>query len=130
MKPPQQGPLAKILGQQVIVDYKVGGGGALGWKELVRSKPTATPSSPSTRRHIILQPLQQQDHAYKTDQINPWSCSSAPPGPGGAGESPYRDIRSSWKRHKKPGNHQRRRLRRVSGPHFATLRFQKLAGIS
>ena len=35
----QQPHLSRILGQQVFVDYKVGGGGALGWKELVRAKP-------------------------------------------------------------------------------------------
>ncbi|MCU0591519.1 MAG: tripartite tricarboxylate transporter substrate-binding protein, partial [Desulfobacterales bacterium] len=35
----QQPLLESILGQKVIVDYKVGGGGALGWSELVRSKP-------------------------------------------------------------------------------------------
>ncbi|RPJ73758.1 MAG: tripartite tricarboxylate transporter substrate binding protein, partial [Desulfobacteraceae bacterium] len=35
----QQPLLEGILGQKIIVDYKVGGGGALGWSELVRSKP-------------------------------------------------------------------------------------------
>jgi tripartite-type tricarboxylate transporter receptor subunit TctC len=32
----QQPHLEKILGQKVLIDYKVGGGGSLGWRELTR----------------------------------------------------------------------------------------------
>jgi len=35
----QQPHLERILKQKVLIDYKVGGGGALGWRELTRSKP-------------------------------------------------------------------------------------------
>jgi len=34
----QQPHLERILKQKVLIDYKVGGGGALGWRELTRSK--------------------------------------------------------------------------------------------
>ena len=34
----QQPLLEKLLGQKVIVDYKIGGGGALGWRELTRGR--------------------------------------------------------------------------------------------
>ena len=43
--------LEKILGQKVIVDYKVGGGGALGWSELVRSQPDGYLMAGSTSPH-------------------------------------------------------------------------------
>lgn len=35
----QQPHLERIFKQKVIIDDKVGGGGALGWKELARAKP-------------------------------------------------------------------------------------------
>ena len=65
-----QAPLAKILGQKVIIDYKVGGGGAMGWKELARSKPDGYLFAGFNIPHIILQPL-QQDVGYQTEQIAP-----------------------------------------------------------
>ena len=66
----QQPLLEKILGQKVIVDYKVGGGGALGWSELVRSQPDGYLMAGINIPHIILQPMQQAT-GYKTDQIVP-----------------------------------------------------------
>src|SRR5512147_1094564 len=60
--------LEKILGQKVIIDYKVGGGGALGWRELSRAKPDGYTFAGFNIPHIILQPL-QQDVGYQTDQI-------------------------------------------------------------
>src|SRR5512138_3707868 len=34
----QQPLLEKMLGQKIIVDYKVGGGGAVGWSQFVRTR--------------------------------------------------------------------------------------------
>ena len=61
----QQAPLDKILGQKVLIDYKVGGGGALGWRELAKSKPDGYTIAGFNIPHIILQPL-QQEVGYKT----------------------------------------------------------------
>lgn len=126
----QQGPLAKILGQQVIVDYKVGGGGALGWKELVRSKPDGYTFVTINTPHIILQPLQQQV-GYKTDQINPVVMFQRTPlALAVLRESPYRDLKEFVEAAKKnPGTINVGGSAVFSGHHFATLRFQKLAGI-
>ena len=66
----QQPHLDKILGQKVIIDYKVGGGGALGWRELVRAKPDGYTVGGFNIPHVILQPL-QQEVGYKTEQIEP-----------------------------------------------------------
>ncbi|MCK7508827.1 MAG: tripartite tricarboxylate transporter substrate-binding protein, partial [Desulfobacterales bacterium] len=62
--------LDKILGQKVIIDYKVGGGGALGWRELIRAKPDDYTFAGFNIPQIILQPL-QQDVGYQTEQIVP-----------------------------------------------------------
>ena len=65
----RQEPLLKeLLGQNVIIDYKVGGGGALGWKELVTSEPDGYTFAGFNIPHTILQPM-LQDVGYKTDQL-------------------------------------------------------------
>jgi tripartite-type tricarboxylate transporter receptor subunit TctC len=66
----QQPYLDKILKQKVIIDYKVGGGGALGWRELTRAKPDGYTVAGFNVPHIILQPM-QQEVGYKTEQIVP-----------------------------------------------------------
>jgi tripartite-type tricarboxylate transporter receptor subunit TctC len=66
----QQPHLERILKQKVMIDYKVGGGGALGWRELTRSKPDGYLIGGFNIPHIILQPL-QQEVGYKTEQIVP-----------------------------------------------------------
>src|SRR3990170_1778968 len=62
--------LEKFLGQKVIIDYKIGGGGALGWRELTKAKPDGYTIAGFNIPHVILQPL-QQDVGYKTEQIVP-----------------------------------------------------------
>ncbi|HIV66314.1 MAG TPA: tripartite tricarboxylate transporter substrate binding protein [Candidatus Mailhella excrementigallinarum] len=67
----RQEPLLKeLLGQSVLVDYKVGGGGAMGWKELVGSKPDGYTFAGFNIPHVILQPL-LQEVGYKTEQLVP-----------------------------------------------------------
>ncbi|HYL80121.1 MAG TPA: tripartite tricarboxylate transporter substrate binding protein [Candidatus Acidoferrum sp.] len=66
----QQPHLDKLLGQKVTIDYKVGGGGALGWRELVRAKPDGYTIAGFNIPHVILQPL-QQEVGYKTEQMEP-----------------------------------------------------------
>lgn len=66
----QQPHLEKILGTQVIITYKIGGGGAVGWSEIVRTKPDGYTICGHNIPHIILQPLQRKDTGYKTSDIN------------------------------------------------------------
>lgn len=74
----QQPYLEKILGVKIVVDYKVGGGGALGWSELVRGKPDGYLMAGINIPHIILQPLQQKT-GYTTEQIVPISLFQRTP---------------------------------------------------
>jgi len=53
----QQPLLEKVLGQKVNIDYKIGGGGALGWKELTKAKPDGYTIAGFNVPHVILQPL-------------------------------------------------------------------------
>ncbi|MHB0869920.1 MAG: tripartite tricarboxylate transporter substrate binding protein, partial [Chloroflexota bacterium] len=68
----QQPLLEKALGQKVVIDYKVGGGGAMGWAEAARGKADGYQITGINIPHIILQPM-QQDVGYKTEQLLPIS---------------------------------------------------------
>lgn len=67
----QQPHLERLLGQKVIIDYKAGGGGALGWTELIRAKPDGYIIGGINVPHIVLQPLLQQQTGYKTEELKP-----------------------------------------------------------
>jgi putative tricarboxylic transport membrane protein len=62
----QEQPLKKLLGQDVIITYKIGGGGSVGWSELVHSKPDGYTIAGHNLPHIILQPLERGNAGYKT----------------------------------------------------------------
>jgi tripartite-type tricarboxylate transporter receptor subunit TctC len=125
----QQPLLEKILGQKVIVDYKVGGGGALGWTELVRSQPDGYLMAGINIPHIILQPMQQAT-GYKTDQIVPVALFQRTPlALAVLKTSPYNTLKEFMDAAKaKPGDISIGGSGTFSGHHVATLRLQKMAG--
>jgi tripartite-type tricarboxylate transporter receptor subunit TctC len=126
----QQPLLEKILGEKVIVDYKVGGGGALGWSELVRAKPDGYLICGINIPHIILQPLQQET-GYKTEDIVPVSIFQRTPlALAVLKDSPYKDLKELLAAAKaKPGEISIGGSGTFSGHHIATLRLQKMAGV-
>lgn len=65
----QQPYLEKMLGVSVQIQYKVGGGGSVGWAELARSRPDGYTIAGINLPHIILQPLQRGDAGYRTEQL-------------------------------------------------------------
>ena len=65
----QQKPLQDILGTNVVVSYKPGAGGALGWSELTRTSPDGYTIMGSNLPHIILQPLLRANAGYKTSDL-------------------------------------------------------------
>jgi tripartite-type tricarboxylate transporter receptor subunit TctC len=125
----QQPLLEKILGQKVIVDYKVGGGGALGWSELARSQPDGYLMAGINIPHIILQPMQQAT-GYKTDQIVPIALFQRTPlALAVLKTSPYNTLKDFVDAAKaKPGDISLGGSGTFSGHHVATLRLQKMAG--
>ena len=121
--------LDKILGQKVIIDYKVGGGGALGWRELIRAKPDGYTFAGFNIPHIILQPL-QQDVGYQTEQIVPVMIFQRTPlGLAVLNTSPIKTLQEFIEHAKKnPGAVSVGGSGSFSGYHMATLRLEKLTG--
>jgi tripartite-type tricarboxylate transporter receptor subunit TctC len=121
--------LDKIFGQKVIIDYKVGGGGALGWRELTRAKPDGYTFAGFNVPHIILQPL-QQDVGYQTDQIVPVMIFQRTPlGLAVLNTSPIKTLQDFIDHAKKdPGSVSVGGSGSFSGYHMATLRLEKLTG--
>jgi tripartite-type tricarboxylate transporter receptor subunit TctC len=125
----QQPHLSRILGQKVLIDYKVGGGGSLGWRELVRAKPDGYLMAGFNIPHVILQPL-QQEVGYKTDQITPISLFQRTPlGLAVLNTSPFKTLQEFIDYGKKnPGLLTIGGSGAFTGYHMATLRFEKLSG--
>jgi tripartite-type tricarboxylate transporter receptor subunit TctC len=125
----QQPHLSRILGQKVLIDYKVGGGGSLGWRELVRGKPDGYLMAGFNIPHTILQPL-QQEVGYKTEQITPIALFQRTPlGLAVLNTSPFKTLQEFIDYGKKnPGLLTVGGSGAFSGYHMAALRFEKLSG--
>ncbi len=125
----QQPLLEKALKQKVIVDYKIGGGGALGWRELSRAKPDGYTVAGFNIPHIILQPL-QQEVGYKTEQIVPVVIfQKTPLALAVLKTSPYKTFKEFIDHAKKnPGKVTIGGSGAFSGYHMAALRLEKLIG--
>ena len=67
----QQKFLEEVLGVDVVISYKIGGGGAVGFSELVKANPNGYTVSGYNLTNIILQPLARENPGYETKQIKP-----------------------------------------------------------
>jgi len=75
----QQKYLEDALKAKVVITYKVGGGGAVGWSELIRSKPDGYTIAGDNLPHTILQPMQRGDAGYTTEQLKRVYCFESTP---------------------------------------------------
>ena len=66
----QQPHLEKELGKKVVIQYKPGAGGSIGWANLVKQKADGYFMSGINIPHIILQPLARKP-GYETEEIIP-----------------------------------------------------------
>ena len=66
----QQPLLEKLLGQKVNINYRPGGAGAIGWAEMVRSRPDGYLIAGINVPQISILPM-LQDVGFKTEQILP-----------------------------------------------------------
>jgi tripartite-type tricarboxylate transporter receptor subunit TctC len=62
----QEAALKKVLGVDISINYKIGGGGALCWSELVKTKPDGYTIAGHNLPHTVLQPLEMGNAGYKT----------------------------------------------------------------
>jgi tripartite-type tricarboxylate transporter receptor subunit TctC len=67
----QQPMLEKELGVRILIQYKTGGGGSVGWADLVQQAPDGSFMAGINIPHIILQPLLRGNAGYKTEQLEP-----------------------------------------------------------
>ena len=75
----QEQALKKHFGQDVVITYKIGGGGAIGWAELVQARPDGYTIAGHNLPHIALQPLEMDNAGYKTlDLKNIYMFESTP----------------------------------------------------
>jgi tripartite-type tricarboxylate transporter receptor subunit TctC len=90
----QEQPLKKLLGQDVVITYKIGGGGSVGWAELIRSKPDGYTIAGHNLPHIILQPLERGKAGYNTlDLKNIYIFESTPDLLVVRQDSPYQTLK-------------------------------------
>jgi putative tricarboxylic transport membrane protein len=62
----QEQSLKKYFGQEVVISYLVGGGGSVGWSEIVQTKPDGYTIAGDNLPHIILQPMERGNAGYNT----------------------------------------------------------------
>jgi tripartite-type tricarboxylate transporter receptor subunit TctC len=75
----QESALKKYYGQEVVISYKIGGGGSVCWSELVQSKPDGYTIAGHNLPHIVLQPLERGKAGYNTlDLKNVYIFESTP----------------------------------------------------
>lgn len=128
----QQPHLEKALGQSVLISYKTGGGGSVGWSELVRSKPDGYSTAGFNLPHIVLQPLQRKNAGYQTEQINPVMIFlSTPSIIAVKNDSPYKTLGDLLKAAKeKPGAITLGGSGSNTPSHIAVVRLNKAAGVN
>ncbi|QKY70413.1 tripartite tricarboxylate transporter substrate binding protein [Lentibacillus sp. CBA3610] len=127
----QQPYLEESLGQDVMIQYKPGGGGSVGWSELIGKDPDGHFISGINIPHIILQPLANDDTGYQTEDIVPAAIFQATPI--GIAVSKDSDIESLEdlvnKAKESPGSITVAGSGTYSGHHIALLQLQDLAGL-
>jgi tripartite-type tricarboxylate transporter receptor subunit TctC len=127
----QQPLLEKALGVKVIVQYKPGGGGSIGWANLISKKPDGYFISGINIPHIVLQPLARGNAGYKTDQLKPIALFQATPiGLAVLKESEFKNLDDLVAYAKQnPEAIVCGGSGTWSGHHIAHLQFSKMAGI-
>ena len=122
--------LGQALGQQVEIAYKVGKGGALGWRELAMARPDGYTFAGFNLPHAILQPM-QRDVGYRTEQLVPVMIFQRTPlALAVLKTSPIKTARQFIDLAKqKPGVLTIGGSGTYTGYHMAALRLEKAAGI-
>ena len=127
----QQPRLEEALGVKVIIQYKPGGGGSIGWSTLLKKKPNGYFISGMNIPHIVLQPLARGNAGYQTADLKPIALFQATPiGLAVLKDSPIHSLEDLVAYAKKnPGALICGGSGTWSGHHIAHLQFGKIAGI-
>jgi len=127
----QEQPLKKYFGQDVVITYKIGGGGALGWSELVQAKPDGYTIAGHNLPHTILQPMEMDNAGYKTlDLKQIYFFESTPDVLMVRNDSPYKTLKDFIEAAKKnPGSFTVGGSGSSSANDLGTAMLNKAAGI-
>lgn len=125
----QEPILRKITNRDVVIQYKVGAGGATAWASLNKSPADGNTIMGTNLPHIFLQPM-QKDVGYKTeDLVNVYVFQQTPDAIVVPADSPYKTLKDLIDAAKKtPGAITISGSGTNSGPHLSTATFNKLAG--
>ncbi len=127
----QQPHLEKMLGVSIVVNYLPGAGGALAWTKFAKTKPDGYTVCGINIPHIILQPLSQEDAAFRTDDLKPLCLfESTPIGLAVKKTSKINTVKEFIDYAKaNPRKITVGISGKLSGHHMASLQFEKMAGI-
>lgn len=126
----QEQALKSVSGRDVVIQYKVGAGGATAWASLQSMPADGSTVVGINLPHILLQPM-QKDVGYKTDDIAAVHVFQLTPDaivvPA---DSPYKTLQDLIDAAKKtPGAITMAGSGTNTGPHLSAVTFNKLAGI-
>jgi tripartite-type tricarboxylate transporter receptor subunit TctC len=126
----QQPLLEQYLGRKVVVDYKVGGSGALGWSEVAHARPDGYLFVGINVPTVILQPL-LQDTGYETSHLRPVALfQRTPVGLAVPVNSPFVTLDDLVKAAKaRPGILTIGGSGTFTAPHLAAVRLNELTGV-
>jgi len=126
----QQPFFKEKFGQDLVISYKDGGGGAVGWASLNTMKGDGYTVMGVNLPHIVLQP-QQKDVGYKTEDITVvYWFHYTPDAIVVTDDSPFKTIQDLIKFAKEnPGKVIFSGSGKGTSPHLAQVTFDKLAGV-
>ena len=126
----QEPVLKQVSGHDVVVQYKVGAGGATAWASLAKLPSDGYTIMGTNLPHIFLQPM-QKDVGYKSDDIvNVFVFELTPDAIVVPADSPYKTLKDLIAAAKKtPGAITMAGSGTNTGPHLSAITFNKLAGV-
>jgi tripartite-type tricarboxylate transporter receptor subunit TctC len=126
----QQPFFKEKFGQELVVSYKPGGGGAVGWAGLTSAKADGYTIMGVNLPHIVLQPA-EKEVGYKTDEINTAYCFHyTPDAIVVKADSPFKTLDDLIKHAKdNPASLTFSGSGKGTANHLAQVRFDKMAGI-
>lgn len=126
----QEPLLKKISGDDVVIQYKTGAGGATAWSSLNKMAADGSVVVGTNLPHLILQPM-AQNVGYKTaDIVQVYVFQLTPDAIVVPADSPYKTLKDLIDAAKaKPGSVTMSGSGTNTGPHLSATTFSKLAGI-
>ncbi len=127
----QQAHFRRLFGKEMIIQYKPGGGGAVGWSSLQQYPADGYTIMGTNLPHIVLKPLQKGSGFKLEDIVNVHFFHYTPDAIVVPANSKFKTLDDLVKAAKeKPGMITFAGTGSYSNNHFAKTRFDKIAGIT